>query len=76
MRKQANSKSEGDTPGVNLGDGSNDFGLTCAKREGDIYIKLRRFFGLMTNRPLTPIERLKQFNHLGNMNTSGLGAVD
>lgn len=61
---------------LNLGDGSNSIHYTCEKKEGDIYVKLRRFFGNITMKKLSHVERLQQYNKIGELNTTGLGAKD
>lgn len=59
MMKASNAKGTETAP-LNLGDGSNSIGATCELKEGETYVKLRRFFGNLTMKPLTHIERLLQ----------------
>jgi len=75
VRKEANAKGvEG--AGVNPGDGTNSFGKTCELREGDIFVKLRKFFGFAGSKVLTTNERIMELNKMGIHNTTGLGAKD
>lgn len=73
--KHNNSKGTEEDP-LNVGDGSNNITNSCELKEGDVYIKLRRFFGNIAMRPMTPIERLSNYNTIGEHNTSALGAAD
>jgi len=74
--KGAKSEDPTQSDSLNLGDGSNSIHFTCEKKEGDIYVKLRRFFGNIVMKQLTHIERLQQYNQMGDHNTTGLGARD
>lgn len=71
--KHVNTKAEGQ---ILPGDGTNAITATCEMREGDIFVKERKFFGPPGMMPLTPIERLKNYNRIGEHNTTALGAAD
>jgi hypothetical protein len=70
--KRINTKGEA----ILLGDGTNSFANFCEKKEGDIFVKLRKYFGPAGMVPMTALERLKHYNKLGMHNTTGLGAID
>lgn len=55
--KSNNSKGTEEAP-LNSGDGTNSISNSCELKEGDVYVKLRRFFGNITMKTMTPIERL------------------
>jgi len=57
------------------GDGINSISQKCAKSEKP-FVRFRKFFGPISMKPLTPLERLFQYNNIGNLNTSALGAAD
>lgn len=61
--------------GLEIGDGANSVNVSCANVEGDIFIKKHNFLpnGVRT---LSPEGRLYEYNVIGNLNTTGLGAKD
>lgn len=75
MSKANNAKGTEEAP-LNVGDGSNSIGYTCEMKEGDIYVKLRRFFGNIVMKPMSKVERLFHYNQIGEHNTTALGAAD
>jgi hypothetical protein len=77
MKKSVNVKSAAeDQSTMNMGDGTNAISNTCELREGDVFVRLRRFFGNVLSKPQTPRERLVEYNTIGTHNTTALGAAD
>jgi len=67
-----NAKAEGT---INPGDGENEFVGKCNKSEA-AFIRKRTVVVAGAPKPVLPHDRLNNFNKLGDLNMSGLGAPD
>jgi hypothetical protein len=74
-RKVVNFKAGAETD-IESGDGNNHFAKTCELKEGETFIRHRTVFGPPGLTPPTAIQKLKNFNKLGEHNMTALGAFD
>jgi hypothetical protein len=74
-RKVVNIKDGGEAD-IEPGDGNNHFGKTCEVKEEEAFIRHRTVFGPPGLVPPTAIQKLRNFNKLGEHNMTALGAAD